>query len=49
MSMFEGGAKNMPDKWNFDHVTYEAVDGFYIQGTAEKAATRIGRIIKSLN
>ncbi|MGH1554619.1 hypothetical protein ACRAWF_29960, partial [Streptomyces sp. L7] len=27
MSMFEGGAKNMPDKWNFDHVTYEAVDG----------------------
>ncbi|MEV0736186.1 hypothetical protein AB0I51_09485 [Streptomyces sp. NPDC050549] len=48
MSMFEGGAKNMPDKWNFDQVTYEAVDGFYIQGTAEKAATRIGRIIKSL-
>lgn len=49
MSMFEGGAKNMPDEWNFDHVTYEAVDGFYIHGTAEKAATRIGRIIKSLN
>ncbi|MEV0907333.1 hypothetical protein [Streptomyces hokutonensis] len=49
MSMFEGGAKNMPDKWNFDHVTYAAVDGFYIEGTAEKAATRIGRIIKSLN
>ena len=49
MSMFEGGAKNMPDKWNFDHVTYEAVDGFYIKGTAEKAVARIDRIIKSLN
>jgi hypothetical protein len=49
MSMFEGGAKNMPDKWNFNHVTYAAVDGFYIEGTAEKAASRIGRIIKSLN
>ncbi|MBK3581177.1 hypothetical protein JHN63_46900, partial [Streptomyces sp. MBT65] len=49
MSMFEGGAKNMPDQWNFDHVTYEAVDGFYIRGTAEKAAGRIGRIVRSLN
>ncbi|WP_033282439.1 hypothetical protein [Streptomyces sp. NRRL F-525] len=49
MSMFEGGAKNMPDKWNFDHVTYEAVDGFYIKGTAEKAVARIDRLIKSLN
>jgi hypothetical protein len=49
MSMFEGGAKNMPDKWNFNHVTYEAVDGFYIKGTAEKAVARIDRIIKSLN
>jgi hypothetical protein len=49
MSMFEGGAKNMPDEWNFDHITYEALDGSYIKGTAEKAAARIGRIIKSLN
>ncbi|UXX93864.1 hypothetical protein N7U49_20655 [Streptomyces sp. AD2-2] len=49
MSMFEGGAKNMPDKWNFDHVTYAAVDGFHIRGTAEKAVARIDRIIKSLN
>ncbi|WP_043686175.1 hypothetical protein [Streptomyces xylophagus] len=49
MSMFEGGAKNMPDKWNFDHLTYESLDGFYIKGTAEKAAARIDRIIKSLN
>ncbi|MGQ4481117.1 hypothetical protein [Streptomyces sp. SAS_276] len=46
MSMFEGGAKNMPDKWNFDHVTYAAVDGFSIEGTAEKAVARIDRIIK---
>ncbi len=37
------------DKWNFDHVTYAAVDGFYIKGTAEKAVARINRIIKSLN
>ncbi|MET7680414.1 hypothetical protein [Streptomyces sp. NPDC005423] len=49
MSMFEGGAKNMPDRWNFDHFTYEAVDGFYVKGTAEKAATRITHLIKSLN
>jgi hypothetical protein len=49
MSMFEGGAKNMPYKWNFDHVTCETVDGFYIKGTAEKAVARIDRIIKSLN
>ncbi|KPI02823.1 Protein of unknown function DUF2070, membrane [Actinobacteria bacterium OK074] len=48
MSMFEGGAKNMPDKWNYEHVTYEALDGSYSEGTAEKAAARMGRIIKSL-
>ncbi|MFF3500591.1 hypothetical protein [Streptomyces sp. NPDC003247] len=48
MSMFEGGAKNMPDRWNFDHHTYEARDGFYVEGTAEKVAARIERLIKSL-
>ncbi|MEU9448656.1 hypothetical protein [Streptomyces sp. NPDC048277] len=48
MSMFEGGAKNMPDRWNFEHFTYEALDGFYIEGTAEQAAARIERIVKSL-
>ncbi|WP_062651606.1 hypothetical protein [Streptomyces maremycinicus] len=48
MSMFEGGAKNMPDRWNYDHYTYEARDGFYVQGTAEKVAARIERLIKSL-
>ena len=48
MGMFEGGAKNMPDKWNFEHFTYESLDGFYIEGTAEKVASRIERIIKSL-
>lgn len=48
MGMFEGGAKNMPAKWDFEHFTYEAFDGFYIEGTAEKAASRIERIIRSL-
>jgi hypothetical protein len=48
MSMFEGGAKNMPDHWNFEHFTYEALDGFYIEGTAEKAVKRIERLINSL-
>ncbi|MFF5140233.1 hypothetical protein ACFY6U_10985 [Streptomyces sp. NPDC013157] len=48
MSMFEGGAKNMPDRWNYDHYTYEARDGFYVEGTAEKVAARIERLVKSL-
>ncbi|MFJ8951376.1 hypothetical protein ACIRO1_14810 [Streptomyces sp. NPDC102381] len=48
MSMFEGGAKNMPDRWNYEHFTYEALDGFYIEGTAEKVAARIERTVKSL-
>ncbi|MEU4659441.1 hypothetical protein AB0G32_36860 [Streptomyces sp. NPDC023723] len=48
MSMFEGGAKNMPDRWNYDHYTYEARDGFYLKGTAEKVAARIERLVKSL-
>jgi hypothetical protein len=48
MSMFEGGAKNMPDRWNYDHCTYAARDGFYVKGTAEKVAARIGRLVASL-
>ncbi|MET9383328.1 hypothetical protein ABZY09_20205 [Streptomyces sp. NPDC002928] len=49
MSMFEGGAKNMPDRWNYDNFTYEARDGFYVEGTAEKVAARIERLVKALN
>ncbi|MEV6161853.1 hypothetical protein AB0L71_07995 [Streptomyces sp. NPDC052052] len=48
MSMFEGGAKNMPDRWNYDHFTYEARDGSFIKGTAEKAVARIERLLKAL-
>ena len=49
MSMFEGGAKNMPDKWNYDHFTYEALDGNWAPGDAEKYVTAVGRYIRSLH
>ena len=48
MSMFEGGAKNMPEAWDYDHITYEALDSFYAEGTAEKAVTTAGQLLNSL-
>ncbi|MFE2580161.1 hypothetical protein [Streptomyces sp. NPDC059378] len=30
-------------------ITYEARDGFCVEGTAEKAAARIGRLVKVLS
>ncbi|MBR7828800.1 hypothetical protein KDK95_21000 [Actinospica sp. MGRD01-02] len=48
MSMLEGGAKNMADKWNYEHITYEALDSSYAEGAAEKLASRLGRDIESV-
>ena len=48
MSMLDGGAKNMPDRWNFEHFTYEALDGFYAEGSAERAARKIHNLLESL-
>ncbi len=48
-SMFEGGAKNMPAKWNYDHVTYEALDGSFARGSAERVANQVVRVIRSLD
>jgi hypothetical protein len=48
MSMLEGGAKNMPDSWNYDHITYEALDSFYAKGTAEKAVGQASQLLNSL-
>lgn len=48
LSMLEGGSKNMADRWNYEHITYEALDSSYAKGSAEKLATRIGVIVKSL-
>ena len=47
-SMFEGGAKNMADRWNYAHVTYAAVDSGYAPGSAEKLARQAGHAAKSL-
>ena len=46
MSMLEGGAKNMADKWNYDHITYEATDSFYARGDAEKLAGQFKTLLK---
>ena len=48
MSMFEGGAKNMPEAWDYDHITYEALDSFYSRGTAEKAVAKASQLLSSL-
>jgi hypothetical protein len=48
-SMFEGGAKNMADRWNYDHVTYAAVDSGYAPGAAEELAKHAERVAKSLS
>jgi hypothetical protein len=48
MSMIEGGDKNMPDAWNYDHITYEALDSFFAMGTAEQVAARAGQLLNSL-
>ncbi len=47
-SMFEGGAKNMADRWNYAHITYEAVDSSYAPGSAEKLAKQAERVTRSL-
>ena len=48
-SMFEGGAKNMADRWNYAHVTYAAVDSGYAPGSAEKLAEQAEHVAKSLS
>jgi hypothetical protein len=49
VSMLEGGAKNMPDAWNYEHITYEALDSFYARGTAEAAAAKAGQLLNTLH
>lgn len=48
LSMLEGGAKNMADRWNYAHITYESVDSSYAEGSAEKVAIRFDQILRSL-
>ena len=48
LSMLEGGAKNMADRWNYRHITYESVDSSYAEGSAEKVAIRFDQILRSL-
>jgi len=48
-SMFEGGAKNMADRWNYAHITYAAVDSGYAPGAAEKLAKQAERVANSLS
>jgi hypothetical protein len=48
LSMIEGGSKNMSDSWNYAHLTYEALDSSYAQGSAEKVAARIGQLLDAL-
>lgn len=47
-SMFEGGAKNMADRWNYQHVTYEAVDSGYAPGSAERLAKQAEQVTRKL-
>lgn len=49
MSMFEGGDKNMADRWNYKHITYPAMDGNKAEGAAEKVASEITRTIGSFS
>jgi hypothetical protein len=49
MGMFEGGAKSMPDQWNFNHATYEAQDANWAPGDAEKYTAFVRPIIRSLH
>jgi hypothetical protein len=48
-SMFEGGAKNMADEWNYRHITYEALDSSYAPGSAEKLAAGFAKAIASVH
>ena len=48
MSMLEGGAKNMADRWNYQHLTYESLDSAYAEGSAEKVTIRFDQILRSL-
>ena len=48
MSMFEGGAKNMADRWNYEHLTYESVDSGYGEGAAEKLEKQVVRSIAAV-
>ena len=49
MGMFEGGAKSMPDRWNFKHATYAAQDANWAPGDAEKYIEFVRPIIRSLH
>jgi hypothetical protein len=48
ISNLEGGAKNMADAWNYDHITYESLDSFYAKGTAEIVAAKVGQMLNSM-
>ncbi len=47
-SMFEGGAKNMADRWNYAHITYAAVDSGYAAGSAERLAEQARNVLRGL-
>jgi hypothetical protein len=49
MGMFEGGNKNMPDRWNYEHITYSSLDGNWAPGDAEKYVSFVGPVIRSLH
>jgi neutral ceramidase len=49
MGMFEGGNKNMPDIWNYEHFTYASLDGNWAPGDAEQYVRFVGPIIRSLH
>ncbi|MBD0843971.1 hypothetical protein [Streptomyces sp. TRM68416] len=45
ISNIDGGAKNMADAWNYEHITFEAMDGFLSKGTAEQVAAKAGTML----
>jgi neutral ceramidase len=48
ISNLQGGAKNMADIWNYDHITYESMDSFLAKGTAEVVAHKAAQVLRSL-
>ncbi|MEU0220291.1 hypothetical protein ABZ281_36815 [Streptomyces sp. NPDC006265] len=48
ISNLAGGAKNMADVWNYEHITYAAMDGFLAKGTAEQVTAKARKMLKSL-
>jgi neutral ceramidase len=48
ISNLAGGAKNMADIWNYDHITYESVDSFLAKGTAEMVAHKAAQLLRTL-